>query len=173
MGYRKNITCEVGDLILFGTGYSMNCHLESSTGINIINSGIGKETTFAQATSSNVMMVFSINGSQYSNFGSIIVFHLERYSNYDFNVVRAYGSSGTGSPQNFSNLKVGDIIVSLVGSTGGGGDTNSINCGLTAMLPNASANNAHLYVYLAFKDTASIVFQSDYNTRIFAVCRPK
>ena len=172
VGYRKNITCKVGDLILFGTGYAMNCHLESYSGLNIINGGVGKETTFAQATSSNVVMAFSQNGSAYATYGDILVFHLNNHSRYDFNIVRAYGSSGSGSPQNFSDLKLGDIIVSLVGSTGGGGDSNSVNCGLAAY-DKTTTNNAHLYVYLAFKDTASIVFGSDYNTRIFAVCRPK
>lgn len=173
VGYRKNITCEVGDLILFGTGYSMKCHLESYSGLNIINGGVGKEATFAQATSSNVVMAFSKNGSAYNTYGDILIFHLNNHSRYDFNIVRAYGSSGSGSPQNFSDLKLGDIIVSLLGSTGGMGDMNSVNCGLVAYDDSRMKNNAHLYVYLAFKDTASIVFSSDYNSRIFVVCRPK
>lgn len=163
--YQKNITCEIGDLILLSSNYGAHV-LSSYSGINIINGGVDKESTFAQATSTSVTItVRQVNYNQ-SNRASITILHLNGHRNYDFNIVRAYGSAGSGTPQNFTDLRLGDIIASTLGSTGGGGDSSSTNCGRIA-------SNGHAVFYLAFKETASIDFSSDYNTRIFAVCRPK
>lgn len=163
--YKKNITCEVGDLILLSSNYGAHV-LSSYSGMDIINGGVGKEATLAQATSTAVTVTVMQQNYNQSNRVSIVVFHLNNHRNYDFTIVRASGSAGSGSPQNFTNLKLGDIIASAVGSTGGMGDIKSYNCGLVA-------DNKNACFYLAFKETAKISFSSDYTSRLFVVCRPK